>query len=471
MSKKYVKVVAIILIAAMVVTSVSLIAFAGETDENSREYLDERISTLEQYIRFIQSNYASDVTYKDLLDAAYDGVSDALDPYSVYYPDEEEANAFVTTVSGEYTGIGISFKVSDKGAVVASVTGGGPAAGAGMREADIITHVDGKDIRGLESAAVQALLLGEEGTTVNVTINRAGKNLNLSMVRKTISLASVNYVMLDNKIAYVQIADFDNDTEKEFADVKQKLLDDGAKSVILDLRDNPGGYLNSAIDIADQILPSGTITCLEKKGEVYKSYTADNKESLDLDMVVLTNGNTASASELLVAALKGNKAATVVGTTTFGKGVAQTLYKLKDGSAFKLSVFYFLTPDKKPIHKVGVVPDYAVDRAADSEAFEKYSAFAPMSEKVKPSYGSTGLNVYGLQQRLSLLGYDVNVTGTFDENTLAALKDFQSGHQLYPYGVADYTTMKAVDNAAYTYAISDGKGDVQFEKAVQLLSH
>lgn len=468
MNRKYVQVVAILLIAALVITSVSLIAFAGETSENSQEYLDERIDTLEQYIRFIQSKYTDEVTYEELLDAAFEGVNDALDPFSVYYPNQEEADAFTSSVAGQYTGIGIAFKTTAQGALVSSVMGGGPAAGAGIHEADVITHVDGKDIRGLESSAVQALLLGEENTSVTVTINRDGQGLSFTPVRKTIHVDHVGYTMLDNKIAYVRIAEFDNDAQEEFAAVAQQLLKEGATSVILDLRDNPGGYLNGAIEIADLILSSGDITHLQTQGNIFKTYSADATKSLALDMVVLVNDNTASASELLAAALQDNKAATVVGTKTYGKGVAQTLYNLKDGSAFKLSVFYFLTPDKQPINKVGITPDYVVASGGDEALLDAYNAFAPLSEKVKPALGSTGLNVYGVQQRLALLGYAVEITGTFDQGTLTALKAFQSENGLYPYGVADYTTMATLDKAAYSRA-TVGDADAQLKKAVELL--
>ena len=277
--------------------------------------------------------------------------------------------------------------------------------------------------------------------------------------------------MLDDKIAYVKITEFDSDVNKEFANAKSKLLKDGAKAVILDLRNNPGGYLNPAIEIADQILASGEISHFEKKGSIYTTHSADDKESLPLEMVVLVNGNTASASEVLAAALKDNKAATLVGTTTYGKGKAQSLYSLTDGSAFKMSVFNFLTPNKNVINKVGITPDYVVSSAAGEGMSQKYDLFAPMAERVKPGLGSVGLNVYGIQQRLEMLGYNVGITGTLDAGTYEALKKFQSSNSLYPYGIADYTTMATLDDAAYVYSRGIAGEDIQVKKALELVNN
>lgn len=470
MNQKHVRAVAIIIIVAMVVTSVSFVAFGAEKSDANQDYLQERLYTLEDYLRFIHDNYVEEVTYKELTDAAFQGVSDALDPYSVYYPSEEEAQAFVTVVDGKYTGIGIEFKAVPNGAAISAVKGGGPAAAAGLHAADIITHIDGKAIAGFASGEIQKLLMGEPDTAVSVMVERDGKQLSFTMVRKTILLEAVEYTMLKDKIAYVKITEFDSDTEKEFADAKSAFIKDGAKAVILDLRDNPGGYLNAAIDIADQILVSGPISHFEKKGNIYRTYSADNKESLSVDMVVLINENTASAAEVLAAALKENKVAKLVGTTTYGKGMAQSLYSLNDDSVFKMSVFYFLTPNRNPIHKVGVAPDYVVSAGGDAGLLAQYNLFAPMKEKVKPGLGSIGLNVYGIQQRLNLLGYKVDITGTLDAKTFDALKRFQGSNGLYPYGIADYTTMTMLDKLAYEHTGGTGGEDIQMKKAIDILN-
>ncbi|NLY70962.1 MAG: peptidase S41, partial [Clostridiales bacterium] len=195
---------------------------------------------------------------------------------------------------------------------------------------------------------------------------------------------------------------------------------------------------------------------------------------LGIPVVLLVNKGTASASEILAAALKESGVATLVGTKTFGKGVAQKIVYLNNGSSYKLSMYYFLTPNKNRIDKVGITPDYIVEnyKGIDTEALlAQYSTFAKMNEKTKPKLGDVGLNVYGAQQRLSLLGYEVPISGTMDEKTTEAVKAFQKSQGLYEYGVLDYATMNALDQTAYEYSIgADIERDLQLDKAVELLT-
>ena len=189
-------------------------------------------------------------------------------------------------------------------------------------------------------------------------------------------------------------------------------------------------------------------------------------------IVLLVNGGTASASEILTAALHDNGKATVVGTTTYGKGIAQRMAYIDDEKAVKLSVYYFLTPKKNTIHEVGITPDYIISNTTvtDSDTNKAvYDAFAPMVESVKPAAGDTGLNVYGAQQRLALLGYDVKLTAAMDADTIAAIKLFQKQNGMYVYGILDFTTRDKLDEAARSYAAGAAATDLQLEKAMELL--
>lgn len=193
-------------------------------------------------------------------------------------------------------------------------------------------------------------------------------------------------------------------------------------------------------------------------------------------VIVLVNGGSASASEILAAALKDSGRAKLVGTQTYGKGVAQQIVSVAGESKMKLSTYYFLGPNKGSINKTGITPDYIVsnyetiDADKPSELYDKYKGFAPMIEKTKPKLGDTGLNVFGAQQRLSLLGYKLNITGVMDTDTVTAVKSLQKVKGLSPYGVLDYSTMGTLDKAALEYVsgVSTQK-DLQLKKAVELL--
>ena len=259
---------------------------------------------------------------------------------------------------------------------------------------------------------------GEAGTKVTLTVDRTGKTMSFTLTRAKVKNVSVFSKVLDDSTGYIQITSFDNDTNIEFKVALKVLEKQGIKSLIIDERNNPGGLVSTAMDIANQLMPKGPITHFMKQGEIVESYSADGSATFDLPLVLLVNEGSASASEILAGALQDSKTATLVGTTTYGKGVAQQVTDFSDGASMKLSMFYFLTPNKNKIDHIGITPDYTVQNTANANAeqlTEKYAGFAPMSEKVKPKAGSVGLNVYGAQQRLAMIGYIVKVSGTMDD--------------------------------------------------------
>jgi carboxyl-terminal processing protease len=482
-TRKIARIIAIIVAVVMIVTSFSFVmlvpglfgaegavVYAAAQDED----LDRQMEQLKQYIEYVQANYKDDVTYDKLVKGAFAGVVDSLgDPYSVYYGATGEGENFIETVTGEYSGIGLS--VEDYGGkcrVVAPIPGT-PAEKSGIKSGDIVTKIDGVDISSKTLDEAVSMMRGEAGTRVTLIVDRSGQALTFNLTREKIKNVSVNYELLDGNIGYIQITSFDNDSNVEFRLAKTALVNKGAKSLILDLRNNPGGLVNTALDIANQLMPKGPIIHFEQKGKIVETYSATGITTVNLPMVLLVNEGSASASEILAGALQDSKTATLVGTTTFGKGVAQQVDTFSDGASMKLSMYYFLTPNKKKIDHVGITPDYTVKNgtnADEKELIEKYMSFAPMSEKVKPKAGDTGLNVFGAQQRLLMLGYAVKVTGTMDEATVAAVKKFQGENKLYPGGILDYTTMNAVDKAVINYiAGAKADNDLQLNKAVELL--
>jgi carboxyl-terminal processing protease len=482
-TRKIAKVIALIVALAMIVTSFSFVlmlpglfgmegsvVYAASDDAD----LDQEMDNLKQYMEYIHENYKDDVSYSQLIKGAYEGVADSLgDPYSVYYGASGEGESFVQSVTGEYSGVGLSVEDYNGQCRVVAPIPGTPAEKSGIKSGDVITKIDGIDISSQKLDEAVSMMRGEAGTKVSITVSRNGQTHSFNIIREKIKNVSVNYKMLDGQIGYIQITSFDNDTNVEFRMAKTALVNKGAKAMIVDLRNNPGGLVSTALDIANQLMPQGPITHFEQKGKIVESYSADGKSPLGLPMALLVNEGSASASEILAGALQDSKTATLVGTTTFGKGVAQQVSEFSDGSSMKLSMYYFLTPKKNKIDHIGITPEYTVQNSynADQKALtEKYAGFAPMSEKVKPKAGDTGLNVFGAQQRLSMIGYTVSATGTMDEATVAAVKKFQKENKLYPGGVLDYTTMSTLEKATANYITGTKTGvDLQLDKAVSLL--
>ncbi len=483
--KGFARALALILAVIMIVTSFMILPFAGEV--NAEAYTaygaeagttadaieNEDLQRLAAYMKYIHENFKDKVDYDTLIDGAFNGVTEALnDRFSVYYPATEDQEQFTSQVNGTFEGVGVSIKMSSSGeCTVEQAISGGPALKAGIKAGDIITAVDGISTSGMELSEISNRLRGEKGTAVKVTVLRGGVSMNFDLTRDTINEECLSYEMLDGNIGYIKMTGFDSDAGLEFKKAKLALANSGAETLIIDLRGNPGGYVEQALDIADQILESGYISHFESRGKIIKTYKATAAEKVYQPIVMLVDGDTASSSEILAAALQDNDAAVIVGTNTYGKGIAQQIIALGDDKSAKLSTFYFLTPDENAVQGVGIKPDVKVENMTAIElkaAQEAYAGFAPMSEKEKPGLGATGLNAYGAQQRLSLLGYDVTVTGTIDDKTFKAVKEFQSSQGLWAYGVLDYTTCAKLDETVAAYVQGNTLTDKQLEKAVEI---
>lgn len=482
-TRRIAKIVALIVAVAMIITSFSFVmmvpglfgkggsvVYAASTEE----YLDLQMENLKQYMEYIRKNYKDDISFTQMIKGAFEGVTDSLgDPYSVYYGASGEGENFVESVTGEFSGVGLSIEnYNGKCRVVAPIPNT-PAEKSGIISGDIVTRINGVDISSKTLNEAATMMRGAEGTKVTLVIDRGGKTLSFTLTRAKIKTVSVNSEVLEQNIGYIQITSFDNDTNKEFSAALEELERKGITALIIDVRNNPGGLVNTAMEVANQLMPKGPIAHFMQKNKIVETYSASGSADFDLPAVLLVNEGSASASEILAGALQDSKTATLVGSTTYGKGVAQQITDFTDGSSMKLSMYYFLTPDKKKIDQVGITPDYTVHNGSEDEArllAEEYAAFAPMIEKVKPVAGSVGLNVFGAQQRLSMLGYPVKATGTMDDATVAAVKKFQSENKLYAGGVLDYTTMDMLDkaSAAYITAAKDGQ-DLQLKKAIELL--
>jgi len=277
------------------------------------------------------------------------------DPYAEYYTAEEYED-FQKRYLGDYVGIGIGVVQEDDNIVIKAVFEDTPAADADIKEGDVIVKVDGRKPADVDDAV--SMISGEPGTEVTLTLKRGDGEFDLSLKRQKIETDSVGYSPLADhpKVGYIQIASFIKDTDSDFKNAVKELKSEGCEKFIIDLRDNGGGLTDSSINIADYLLPACRIMSENTKNGNETVYNS-KESSADLDMAILVNENTASASEILTAALQDNNAGKVIGTVTFGKGVTQNVHKFKDGSAVKITVTEYFRPNGKKVNGVGITPD------------------------------------------------------------------------------------------------------------------
>lgn len=348
----------------------------ASTDDNSVVSTEtiQKIKTIEAAVD-ASFYYSDEVSASDLQDGIYKGMVDALgDPYSEYYTREELEEA-VNSNQGISYGIGayISLDKQMNIAMISGVMDDSPAQEAGLKAGDIIIEVDDESTQGLSLTQVVSLVKGREGTTVHLTIYREGESdyLEIDAVRgKLIEATTVDSGMLEDTdhIGYVHIREFDGVTVDQYTEAMAVLKEEGMKALVLDLRYNPGGDVNAVVEIARKILPAGMIVYTEDKNGQRKEYTCDGKTELNIPLVVLVNEYSASASEILAGAIQDYNKGTLVGTTTYGKGIVQQIQRLEDGTALKLTVSAYYTPSGRNIHKIGIEPD--IELEYDYEAYE-----------------------------------------------------------------------------------------------------
>ncbi len=343
---------------------------SADTEEAVNAQSIQKLQTVEGMIRQYYY-YDDEIDTKVLEEGAYRGMIESLgDPYSTYYS-AEELEELRNQTQGIYYGIGAGVSLDTETTLpkIVKVYDGTPAQEAGLREDDIIYEVNGESTYGMSTSDVVALIKGEENTSVNLTIVREGESdyLSIDVARRKVNVPTVEFKMLNEDMAYIQISEFDDITVDQFAEALAMARGNNMKGLVLDLRSNPGGSLDAVVEIARMLLPEGLIVYTEDKYENRKEYTCDGTRQLEVPMTVLINGNSASASEILAGAIKDYGIGTLVGTTTYGKGIVQSVMPLTDGSAVKLTISSYFTPKGNNIHKKGIEPDVICE--FDGEAY------------------------------------------------------------------------------------------------------
>ena len=315
----------------------------------------------------INAYYLDEIDAQQIEDTLYTGMVAGLDdPYSVYYT-QEQLESMEEATSGEYSGIGatLSQDPDTKEISVVSCFEGTPAEEAGLLPGDVITGWNGNPVSDMELSELVSKIKTDPDEHLTLSIERDGEELEVELTRRAVEVPTVEYEMLGDQIGYIRLLEFDEVTAQQFEEAMSDLESQGMEKLIIDVRNNPGGVLQTVCDMLDQFLPEGLIVYTEDKNGKRTEYTSDEEHQFTKPLAVLVNGNSASASEIFAGAIQDYGIGTIVGTTTFGKGIVQKIFYLSDGTGLKLTMAKYYTPKGHDIHKKGIQPDVEVELDED----------------------------------------------------------------------------------------------------------
>ncbi|WP_313800473.1 S41 family peptidase [Cytobacillus sp.] len=411
----------------------------------------------------LKTSYFQEVDEDKLINGAINGMVDALeDPYSDYMSVDEAKN-FHQSISSSFEGIGAEIQEKDGSIVIVSPIKGSPAEKAGLKPNDKVISVDGKSLQGMSSSEAVLLIRGEKGTKVELSILRPGVDeaIIVPIVRDTIPIETVYGEMLDDGIAKVQITSFSDNTTKELLSKLNELQDQGMKGLILDLRQNPGGLLERAVEISSLFVPEGEVIFqVEDRNGNRQEYKSTGSKNPKIPLVVVIDKGSASASEILAGAVKEAANIPLVGEKSFGKGTVQRAQDFSDGSNMKFTTEKWLTPKGNWIHKKGITPDYEV-------ALPEYATLPFINPDLELKLSMSSKEVKAAQQMLIALGYTPGrEDGFFDEQTKSAVEKFQTAEKLKADGVlTGQSTLVLMEKLREKL----DKDDTQIKKAAEIL--
>ena len=344
---------------------------SGTTAGVTSEKLDLDLSKVKRKTgeieALINAYYLDEIDAQQIEDTLYTGMVAGLDdPYSVYYT-QEQLESMEEATSGEYSGIGatLSQDPDTKEISVVSCFDGTPAEEAGLLPGDVITGWNGNPVSDMELSELVSKIKTDPDEHLTLSIERDGEELEVELTRRAVEVPTVEYEMLGDQIGYIRLLEFDEVTAQQFEEAMSDLESQGMEKLIIDVRNNPGGVLQTVCDMLDQFLPEGLIVYTEDKNGKRTEYTSDEEHQFTKPLAVLVNGNSASASEIFAGAIQDYGMGTIVGTTTFGKGIVQKIFYLSDGTGLKLTMAKYYTPKGHDIHKKGIQPDVEVELDED----------------------------------------------------------------------------------------------------------
>lgn len=426
-------------------------------------FTPEPFQKLISFYQVLEQEYVDQVDPEKLVDGAISGMLEATeDPYTTYMT-EEESEAFQESISNEFEGIGAEVREVDGKTTIVSPIKNSPAEAAGLRQNDIILEVNGTSLSGKSIEESVALIRGPKGSEVKLLIERPGveEPFELTIVRDRIPLESVYVTMHEDGIAQIQISKFSETTSGEFEEALNQVKEEGAKGIILDLRQNPGGLLHQVVAMTEKFVPEGELMLqVRDRNGATEAYRSNSGEMTEWPIVVLVDGGSASASEIMAAALKEAAGITLIGETTFGKGTVQTTVSYKDGSMMKYTTAEWLTPDGNQIHGKGIEPQVQV-------SLPEYANLPFISMEETLSIEDYDASIAIAQKYLEALGYQPGRTdGYMDQSTSDAISAFQEAQGLDVTGTLDNETATAMMVQLKTMI---QENDTQLAKAKEVL--
>ncbi|MBP2241217.1 carboxyl-terminal processing protease [Cytobacillus eiseniae] len=457
----------IIMLLIVVILSVGVTAvvflFGGEKTVDNGGSGRSEFNKLFAAYDSLKSSYFQEIDQDKLINGAINGMVDALeDPYSDYMTVDEASN-FHQSISSSFEGIGAEIQEKDGFIMIVSPLKGSPAEKAGLRPNDKVLEVDGESIQGMSSTEAVLLIRGEKGTEVKLTIERHGmdETMVVPIIRDTIPIETVYGELLEDGIAKVQITSFSDNTTNELVAVLNELQGQGMKGLILDLRQNPGGLLERAVEISSMFVPEGEIIFqIEDRNGNRVEKKAIGSKNPEVPLVVVIDKGSASASEILAGAVSESADIPLIGEKSFGKGTVQRAQDFSDGSNIKFTTEKWLTPKGNWIHQKGIVPDYEV-------SLPEYATLPFINPDLEIKLSSSSNQVKAVQQMLVALGYDPGrEDGFFDEKSKQAVEAFQSAEKLEVTGVlTGESTLVLMEKLREKL----DKDDTQIKKAVEVL--
>lgn len=427
---------------------------------------DSLFASIRSVFEVVEAYHKDGADLKTFVDGAIKGGLEALgDPYTNYFS-PTEFGQFMESLNGNFSGIGAYLEQDGNYIIISAPIKGSPAFRAGLQTGDRILEANGKPLVGASTEEAVSVIRGEPGTEVVLKIERPSENrtFEVKITRETISIPEVEYKVLENNVGYLALSGFGDSASQEFFAAVKSLKEQGATSLILDLRQNPGGYVNAAVSIASAWVPKGEPVLIEvgKDGENVQKSQGD---LINMPTAVLVDGGSASAAEILAGAIQDYGAGKLVGTQTFGKGTVQQILFMNDGAGMKVTIAEYLTGKRHHVNKVGLTPDFVVDPYKPDESIAKPLA---LERLLVPN--RVGLDVLNLQHRLAFLGYETENDGVFGAQTSRAVTLFQLNNGLPTVSAVDDAFVKLLNEQVASQEKERAQADPQLQKAVEILT-